>query len=106
MAKEPASAKAKTQTLPQTEVTALAKHGRYAWDTGEPQRTIDSRGDVWEFDPIRDGAIRLEIRRYGREIPGEFAQLLAGAVMTQTEFGLENADIALAAKINAVSDPA
>lgn len=106
MAKEPATAKPKTQTLPQTEVAGLAKLGRYAWDTGEPQRTIDSRGEIWEFDPIRDVSIRLEIRRLSRDEVGEPLQRLAAGFMTQIEFGLEQADTILASKINAISDPA
>lgn len=92
------------------EVQHIADLALEAWKTGVPGYEVDSTGDRWEFEPIRDEQSRLVIRRF---TPPEYAEtgpyedaLIGQNVVAAFEFGLENARVLVTARVQAAADPA
>lgn len=102
-------AKQKPPTLPDSEIQALADTALEAWSSGVPGVAFDSKGDHWEFEPIRDANARLVIRRFTPPplSPAAYEETLAAeGQMPAYEFGLTGTRANLTSRVLAIANPA
>jgi hypothetical protein len=96
-------------SLTDLEIQSLADTALAAWESGELRIVPASNGDRWEFEPVRDERMRLQMRRV--KVGGidpeletlEPDELIASGEMPQTEFGLDGTATILASRILALA---